>query len=226
MSSEESDATSVTSVDTEDSALTNNKEGTSSYLPSLVPKDCYAFDDDDSSCSDCSFSSALAAHQFNSIDECLEFCTMAQLVRGHSNSTKRRKVENEDEDLRPIAFVRINTRRGKLKPTTIRALLDSGASETLLHKKFAKKLRVHSSKNGGTNWSTPGGRMTTDKKAKIQFTLPELHDDRLIEWNAHVANDLGNYDMIIGRDILDFLSIDLRFSTKEVEWDHCTMPFN
>ncbi len=61
--------------------------------------------------------------------------------------------------------------------------------------------------------------MTTSKKAKIQFTLPELHDDRLIEWNSHVANDLGNYDMIIGRDILEFLSIDLRFSTKEVEWD-------
>ena len=40
-----------------------------------------------------------------------------------------------------------------------------------------------------------------------------------------LPNDLGNYDMIIGRDILDFLSIDLRFSTKEVEWDHCTMPF-
>ncbi len=105
MSSVESDATSVTSVDTEDSALTNNKEGTSSYLPQLVPRDAYALDDD-SSCSDCSFSSALAAHQFNSLDECLEFCTVAQLVRGHPNSNKRQKIDNDDEeDLRPIAFV-------------------------------------------------------------------------------------------------------------------------
>ena len=48
---------------------------------------------------------------------------------------------------------------------------------------------------------------------------------KLIEWNVHVTKDLGNYDMIIGRDILSFLEIDLRFSTKQVEWDSAAMPF-
>ena len=46
---------------------------------------------------------------------------------------------------------------------------------------------------------------------KAQFTLPELHDDKLLEWNACVTKDLGNYNMIIGRDILSFLQIDLRW---------------
>ena len=41
----------------------------------------------------------------------------------------------------------------------------------------------------------------------------------------HVTKDLGNYDMIIGQDILSFLQIDPRFSTMEVEWDSTTMPF-
>ena len=47
--------------------------------------------------------------------------------------------------------------------------------------------------------------MCTNQKVKAQFTMPELHEDRLIEWNLHVAKALGKHDMIIGRDILQFL---------------------
>ena len=67
--------------------------------------------------------------------------------------------------------------------------------------------------------------MTTDQKVKSQFTFPELQDDKLIEWNIHVAKELGNYDMIIGRDLLQFLAIDIQFSSQEVVWEHATMPF-
>jgi len=52
-----------------------------------------------------------------------------------------------------------------------------------------------------------------------------MHDDRLIEWNMHVIKSLGPYDMIISRDILKFLKIDLRFSDEIVEWDGAEMPF-
>ena len=55
--------------------------------------------------------------------------------------------------------------------------------------------------------------------------MSELHEDRLIEWNLHVAKALGKYDMIIGRDILQFLKIDLRFSDNVVEWDGSELPF-
>ena len=60
---------------------------------------------------------------------------------------------------------------------------------------------------------------------KAQFTLPELHDDKLLEWNVHVTKDPGNCDMIIGRDILSFLKINHRFSTVDVEWEQAVMPF-
>ena len=160
---------------------------------------------------------------YDNLDECIDACTVAQIVRGQN--TKRARTDSVDKDLRPIAFVRFNTSRGKMKPVTIRALLDSGASETLVCEKYTKKLKLKTTSGKKTAWSTPGGTLTTSQRTKAQFTLPELHDDKLIEWNVHVTKDLGNYDMIIGRDILSFLQIDLRFSTKEVEWEHATMPF-
>jgi hypothetical protein len=41
---------------------------------------------------------------------------------------------------------------------------------------------------------------------------------------AHVAKDLSNYDMIIGRDLLHELCIDVKFSTKTIEWDGVSIP--
>jgi len=47
----------------------------------------------------------------------------------------------------------------------------------------------------------------------------------VIEWNLHVAESMGAYDMIIGRDILSFLGIDIHFSSQKVTWDGAQMPF-
>jgi len=74
-------------------------------------------------------------------------------------------------------------------------------------------------------WTTPAEDMRTSQKVKAQFTLLELHDDHMIEWNLHVTKSLGPYDMIIGRDILRFLKIDVKFSEEIVEWDGAEMPF-
>ena len=67
--------------------------------------------------------------------------------------------------------------------------------------------------------------MATIAKVRAQFTLPELHDDKLIDWDAHMTSNLGAYDMIIGRDILKFLKIDVCFSDHTVRWLEHTMPF-
>jgi len=67
--------------------------------------------------------------------------------------------------------------------------------------------------------------MRANQKVKAQFTVPELHEDHLTEWNLHVAKALGKHDMTIGRDILQFLKFDLRFSDNAAEWDGSELPF-
>ena len=74
-------------------------------------------------------------------------------------------------------------------------------------------------------WKTPGGKLTTNQVVKAEFTLPEFHENKLIQWELHVAPDLGSYDMIIGRDLLKFLQIDILFSKETVSWDNMDIPF-
>ena len=185
-----------------------------------IASDLFAIDDS----STCSKESCDESH-FSTLDECIDAANskdmfpLSQLIRGH-RPTKRQKTK----DLKPLAFVRFNTRIGKPKPVTLKALLDSGATESLVSKKHTQKLRRKNRPKGQT-WSTPGGMLTTTKEVTAQFTLPELQDKQLIEWKLHEVDDLGAYDMIIGRDILQFLQMDLCFSDQTVRWGENTMPF-
>ena len=172
----------------------------------------------------CSTNEQGKVNEFTSLDQCLEAYALADYVRGQNNN-KRQRIDHDDRDMRPLAFVRLNTRLGKPSPTTIRALLDSGASETLVASRFVSKLRVKDVNKKPTVWSTPAGELKTTQKVRAQFTIPELQEKRLIEWDVHVVEDMGAYDMIIGRDILSFLGIDIQFSTRKVSWDGIDMPF-
>ena len=49
--------------------------------------------------------------------------------------------------------------------------------------------------------------------------MPELYNDRVIEWKVHIAKDTGIYDAVIGRDLLRELGITLNFKDNTVTWD-------
>ena len=128
------------------------------------------------------------------------------------------------QDLKPIVYVRFNSRQGKAKPVTLRCLLDTGASGTLVQAKHARKLRMKKLGGVKTMWTTPGGELSTSTKCQGTFMIPEFHDDRVIQWDLHVAKNLGAYDMIIGRDILSDLGFKFDFTTMSVEWDGVSVP--
>ncbi len=107
----------------------------------------------------------------------------------------------------------------------LRVLLDSGCGATLINQSFIKKLKTSKDKN--TKWTTKAGKFTTSQKCKIDFTLPAFHEHREISWNCYVDEsnpDSSKYDMIIGRDLMHEIGMDILFSSAEMVWDNASVP--
>jgi len=116
----------------------------------------------------------------------------------------------------------LRTSLGKPTPVTIRILFDSGASSTIVYKELVKKLRIK--KDRTTEWQTAIGKFETNEKAKVQFILPEFHESRVIEWNAHVTDKKSNYDLIVGGDLMTELGIKIDYSEQSITWDEVSVP--
>ena len=98
---------------------------------------------------------------------------------------------------------------------TVKALLDSGATATLINSKFVKHLKRQKCKP--TSWITQNGTFTTCSKAKIEFLIPELNDQRLVTAHVHDTPQDMTYDMIIGQDLMQQMGIDILNSSKSIK---------
>ena len=185
----------------------------------ITMPEVFTCSDEDSVSSD---DSSCTPRKHTSLDTCLDACVLAECIQSQRN--KRRRMGHSEKDLRPMTFVRFNTRLGKPKPITVKCLLDSGASGSLINAKFTKKLRVKRASTTAV-WSTPAGEMSTSTMVNGMFTIPELQEKKLIEWPLHVVEDMGTYDMILGRDVMSFLGTDILFSQKVVTWNGSELPF-
>ncbi len=117
----------------------------------------------------------------------------------------------------PLVFANVRTSLGKSHTKSVRVLLDSGASHTIIDKAVAGKLRLKKSK--ATSWETAAGTFSTDCKTMVEFQLPELSTTVQLKHTMYVHNGaLSNYQMIIGRDLLNHLGIDICYSDLTVKW--------
>ena len=68
--------------------------------------------------------------------------------------------------------------------------------------------------------------MSTNFETNMSFTLPEFSDKKIITWKFDVGEDknLGDYDMIIGRDIQWALKMIIDFKTAHLKWDDIAIP--
>ena len=129
--------------------------------------------------------------------------------------SKRRKLQHKT----PVLIGSLFTRKGTDDQRVIKILLDSGTSSTIISGDYCKKLRK--STDSKTKWNTKGGNFTTNYTAKLKFTLPELDNNKIVTWTAHVddSSQPHRYDMIVGRDLLKALNINLDFGNDVV---NCT----
>ena len=58
----------------------------------------------------------------------------------------------------------------------------------------------------------------------MKFKFPELRGQTLIEWDMHVTPHDMHYDMILGRDLLFELGIQLDFDQQVIRWHSAEIP--
>ena len=66
--------------------------------------------------------------------------------------------------------------------------------------------------------------MTTNQMVKTTFTFDKLQPNKTVGWNFHVAT-LKGYNMMIGRNMMSALGIDVLFSQERITWEGFDLPF-
>ena len=148
-----------------------------------------------------------------------EIFTFRSLLEGHPKPPK------QNIPLSPITFGIIKNGLGKIKNSrlkTIKILFDSGASSTIVAKDVIGNIKTTT--NSQQQWNTAGGMATTTEKATIQFNLPEFYAKTIIQKEVHIFSTTRNYDMIIGRDLMTELGINLDFFHQKVKWQDAEIP--
>eukprot|EP00957_Ditylum_brightwellii_P178523 13598789-Ditylum_brightwellii.AAC.1 len=62
------------------------------------------------------------------------------------------------------------------------------------------------------------GEFSTCAKCKVTFGLPELNPSAHVEHALHVTKQLGWYNIILVRDLLRELGIELNFKENSISW--------
>ena len=106
--------------------------------------------------------------------------------------------------------------------------MDTGTSSTIVLRNFVAKGRAKGYAGKSTTWSTLGGKFKTKHKALIDFTFPELNNQKAVTWICQVdekhAEEESCYDMIISMDLMTSIGIYVDTSTKEVKWEGHAIP--
>ena len=139
---------------------------------------------------------------------------------------KRKRINlhiTKNTDLAPILYGRLRTGLEHPNPRTIKILLDSGASASIIQYNCVEKLRLKQQRDP-LKWKTAAGELSTNYQVDIEFSLPELHESRMVQWTVHVTKTCGNYDLILGRDIMRELGLTFSFLTCTTTWDENTIP--
>ena len=67
--------------------------------------------------------------------------------------------------------------------------------------------------------------MGTDERTHLHLLLPEFYSNRLLTHEVHVLqSNSTNYDMIMGRNLMEKIGLELSFKNYNVTWDDVSIP--
>ena len=70
-------------------------------------------------------------------------------------------------------------------------------------------------------WKIKAGGFTTNQQCEINLKLPAFYEHKVVTWQANVdpsKQSTSQYDLIIGRDMIINLGIDIFFSQECIKW--------
>ena len=99
----------------------------------------------------------------------------------------------------------------------LKALVDPGSSSSLVTETSVGNLPTYRSSK--TSWETSAGSFLTNKKVDLNLKLSELSETALVNHQFNVRQgSLGDYDMIIGRDLTNSIGLDACGSDQTIKW--------
>lgn len=109
----------------------------------------------------------------------------------------------------------------------LRCLIDSGSSESIILNAFVQGFKQQKNKQA-QQWMTKGGVFRTNAVCELPFFIVDFSTQKRVTWTFHVDNQTpagsAGYDMIIGRDLLIKLGIDIKFSSGTLQWEDTEVP--
>ena len=167
----------------------------------------------------------------NNLDKALHDAHLLNTLRKQYKNIKRTKSNNKLKyvNFSPIIFVKLVIPAGEKyrqsKTRMVKALVDSGASESIIIKYRAGKMLVKKTQQE-RQWSTAAGVLTTNTKTGTSFSFPQLYANKLINQSLHIVNlNINRYDMIIGRDLIRSLDIDIHGADMTIHCDDAANPW-
>jgi hypothetical protein len=145
----------------------------------------------------------------------------------YNDEYNQESIQDVQDQLVPMTC--IQTKQEEKSFYLSKTLLDSGGTRSsIARSKLPKGCKVIK-KNTPYSAFSAGGVTHHDEFVMFdKLWLPEFTRNRWIENVEFVVfDDKGNsaYDVIIGRDLLERLGVDVKFSTKQVVWDDMSIPF-
>ena len=141
----------------------------------------------------------------------------------HSNELKISSIKNSSPQPTPVTIANVygGKKNRNIANESLKVLIDTGCSHSIIVERFCSN-KIKKSKN---TYSAGIGSLTTRYSSEVHFTLSEFSDKKIVHWNFNIidSKDVG-YDMILGRDIMLQLKMDVSFAQKSVSWEGISIP--